>query len=168
MITGIGAYSAQPNMAKYLSEIRCDMPFGRQLRKLTSFAPLDDVVRIDIINHPETQSCRGMLLYYENGAQRCVGEYRIGYHVTETYTETDYLSLLSEAREPGKLYVSRCTADQHSQHGDERRWACYRVTGWVKVQFDPSSISMDFADGDKQIAYPLQGPMPAISADDDI
>ncbi|ATY61052.1 hypothetical protein A9K55_005974 [Cordyceps militaris] len=166
-VSGVGAYSSKPvSEFLYSEKIRNfprEMTFGQpDPFKLTSFAPLDDLVRLDIVEEPTAGVLRGLMLYYTNGAQRVVGQYRIGHHQLRTYMQPKCLCLKYDPQQgtiPVRQLV-RATAspsceEGHESHTRRQGFACFRLTGFIRAEFDFDTISLRFADRDSKLAVPI-------------
>jgi hypothetical protein len=115
-------------------------------------APLENVIRIDTLHDPDTGFCRGMLLEYANGAQRAVGDCRVGVDPVTTYTrpvrlcisrgkrtlprvEGVYASEWDDGREKkGWVMRVKCSGleeEDHGHQGDEGEWKSYELRGWL-------------------------------------
>ncbi len=170
-VSGVGAYSSNPiSKLQFSDKVRYfprEMAFAQpEAFRLTSYAPLDDIIRLDVVEEPATGNPRGLIAFYANGAQRVLGQYRIGHHQLETYLEPRCLCLTFER--PGirpVLQLVRVTASPSCEEGHEthvlmRRRTCYPLTGFVCAQFDFDSISLRFADRDFNLASTLEGHVP--------
>ncbi|TQV96615.1 hypothetical protein V2A60_002998 [Cordyceps javanica] len=174
-VSGVGAYSSNPvSKLQYSDEVRSfprEMAFAQpEPFRLTSYAPLDNVVRLDVVEEPTNGALRGLMLHYANGAQRVVGQYRIGQHQLKTYMEPKCLCLRSERPQGGGMMVPpllRATASHsceggHEAHTRSRGRACYPLSGFVRAQFDFDSISFRFADHDFKLVDAMEGAVPAL------
>ncbi len=157
-VSGIGAYSSNPvSEFQYSDKVRNfprEMAFAQpEPFRLTSYAPLDDVVRLDMVEEPATGVLRGLIFYYTNGAQRVVGQYQLGRHQLKTYLDPKCLCLKIEQPQGTRSVpqLIRATAspsceEGHETHTRRQGRACYRLTGFVRAHFGFNSISLRFAD----------------------
>ncbi|KAL2017530.1 hypothetical protein VTK56DRAFT_2022 [Thermocarpiscus australiensis] len=95
-----------------------------------SSAPLKDVVHVRVFCHEQTGFCRGILLGYENGAQRALGECRVGVDRVTVYARPVLICFRNSlenseprAREAFKLVTVECTSSAEHSHRDEG-WEC--------------------------------------------
>ncbi|KAJ6786317.1 hypothetical protein PWT90_09328 [Aphanocladium album] len=172
-VSGFGAYSTKPvSEFQYSDKIRNvprEMTFGQaEAFRLTSYAPLDDIVRLDLVEEPRNGTLRGLIFHYRNGAQRAVGQYQIGYHSLKTYQHPKCLCLKRERQQTARPVPQgiRATAspsceEGHETHIRKQGCACYPLTGYLRAQFDSDSISLRFAHRDFKLADAMEGPVPA-------
>lgn len=168
-VSAFGAYSGKPlSEFQYSDEVKRtsgEITFASaEPFKLTAFAKLDDLVRLDLIEHPTNGTLRGLLFYYTDGSQRLVGQYQIGHHSARTYMDPKCLCLRHERqRSPGMLpqsiyaTVSPSCEAGHETHTRRYGGACYKLTGFIRAQFDADTISLRFADRDLVLADALEG-----------
>ncbi|KAJ3474782.1 hypothetical protein NLG97_g9699 [Lecanicillium saksenae] len=173
MYTCFGGYSTKPvSEIRYSEKIRnvpMEMTFPQaEAFRLTSYAPLDDVVRLDLVEEPTNGTLRGLYFYYKNGAQRVVGQYRLGYHKLKTYLNPKCLCLRRERQQTSQPVPQaiRATASPSCEEGHETHTrsngrACYRLTGYVRAQFDSDSILLRFADCQSRLTDAMEGPVPS-------
>lgn len=171
-VSGIGAFSTKPIATpQYIDKVRRipqEMMFGHfDAFRLTSYASLDGVVRLDVVEEPTIGALRGLVLYYSNGAQRALGQYKIGHHTIKTYMRPTCLCLGRQRRQLGRQFVhsiyaagSPSTEQGHELHTRANGRACYRIQGFVRAQFDSDSISLRFATTALEVADSLQGAVP--------
>lgn len=163
-VSGFGAYnSKQVSQLKYTDKVThppAAMTFGQyEAFKLTSYAPLDNIVRVDVAVEPISEALQGIIFYYTDGAQRSVGQYRIGYNAIQTYMNPACLCLRQEQLQGTRpaAHILRVTGspschEGHETHTRENGCTCYRLTGFIRAQFDSESISLHFADREAQRA----------------
>lgn len=84
---------------------------------LWSWAPLKNMARVDVY-HDERGNLLGMHIYYENGAQRTVGECCVGFQPYRSWTK------------PSALY-----------------WSQPGTSSWVQVVFDDDPTGGDSENG---------------------
>ncbi|KAI1104521.1 hypothetical protein F4804DRAFT_306751 [Jackrogersella minutella] len=110
-----------------------------------SSASLRNVIRILVFNNSYTGFCRGMLLEYENGAQRALGQCRIGIDLTKTYVRPTHFCFLRQVYSPPrKLYQIKAVIMECTERGDHR----HNDEGWI---CSPMSCELDFWFDDKEV-----------------
>lgn len=164
-VSGVGAYSTKPVAELPLPDvIPPEVLFGHHDSfRLTSYASLDDVTRVDLIENPATGAFQGMMMYYANGAQRTIGQYKIGHHMITSHMKPACVCL-SRAQRQGKyrmipVTIATCSAtcnEGHETHTRSNTRACYRIAGIVRAQFEAESITLRFSDP------PLENVLPAM------
>lgn len=122
-----------------------------------SFAPLKDVVRISIYRSTKRKLCRGILLEYQNGAQRSLGQCRLGVDKGKHYTKPTRLCFRPTTYDgawpnrprypvPGghqKVTVVRCMTESHHTH-DKGGWTCCRLEGELEFWFSEGETSLKY------------------------
>ncbi|OTB14314.1 hypothetical protein K445DRAFT_23719 [Daldinia sp. EC12] len=94
-----------------------------------SFASLWNVIRVIVYDNPDTGFCRGILLHYNNGAERALGQCRIGVDPAKIYDMPTYVCFIPQRytrpNRPGqiKTAIVRCTNQDDHKH-DEEGWVC--------------------------------------------
>lgn len=122
-----------------------------------SFAPLKDVVRISIYRGNKRKLCRGILLEYQNGAQRSLGQYRLGVDKGKHYTKPTRLCFrpttydgrwLNGPRYPdpgGSQKVTVVTCTTECLHTHERDgWTCCALEGELEFWFSEGETSLKY------------------------
>lgn len=110
MVQTIGSYRSKPGTERYNSFVQhFPRPWPTRLyrqntdaRSVFSVAPLRDVVIAKVYHQPGTTGTRGILFEYQNGAQRTVGEVRIGVDDFITYHNPKSVRIL-----PASFYLWR-------------------------------------------------------------
>lgn len=95
-----------------------------------STAPLDNITQIEVFYDKSNGFCGGLLLDYENGAQRALGQCRLGIDATTISVSPSRLCWLSTSHPPSEGLESRWatkveisgTAKEH-RHNDDG-WHC--------------------------------------------
>jgi len=115
-----------------------------------SSAPLANVVRLQVFhasNGSDRPLCRGILLEYENGAQRALGECRYGVDPTETWSRPTSICVMEMTvpRQSGNgtrtvMHVSGASSCSHKH--DDDGWACFAMVGNLEFWFDTEEASM--------------------------
>jgi hypothetical protein len=102
-----------------------------------SSAPLKDVICVQVLES-EDRRCYGILLEYGNGAQRALGDYRLGYYRSGTdcmkrYWKPSRICYLSH-----KVLNSVVNASDDPDHGhdhDQAGWICNPLSGVLELWF---------------------------------
>ncbi|KAH6604932.1 hypothetical protein Trco_006639 [Trichoderma cornu-damae] len=87
-----------------------------------SSAPLENVVRLRVFTD-HAKCCRGLLLEYEDGSKRSVGECRIGVDRQRVYRSPACICIFQEATE---LYIKACYRLEHKHVAGD--WTVLDVT----------------------------------------
>ncbi|KFA45817.1 hypothetical protein S40293_08974 [Stachybotrys chartarum IBT 40293] len=112
-----------------------------------SRASLSEVVRAQVFLHGESRSCAGVLFTYKNGAQRAVGQCRIGLDRSRIYEHPKQMGLtldmeISLGRPPGMLVMfdgRYCSHDGplHVTDPDGSRWTQCPMSGELICWAEP-------------------------------
>jgi hypothetical protein len=87
--------------------------------------------------------CRGVLFEYDNGAQRAVGECRIGVQASTTYATPSVLCVFGEPELASEaVTVEFAKSDHH--HEDAGGWDCYPMSGVLNFWFTYNQTYLDF------------------------
>lgn len=112
-----------------------------------SIAPLRHVEHIKVFNHKDSGYCVGILLRYNNGAERCVGQCRLGVDNVESIERINRLCLRTiefdfDTNDPDEfdavprnqatLVSATCNADHHHS---EPGWTCMPMRGELEFWF---------------------------------
>lgn len=107
-----------------------------------SWALLEGVARVEVFYAPsETNICRGLLLYYADGAERALGQCRVGVDACKTWVEPSYLCIrkLSIPRPwshiPAQTVAVECARDPAHQH-PAPGWGCSQMRGILMFWFN--------------------------------
>lgn len=137
----IGAYSTEEEVPSLITPFRHpfidDAPF---LNTCFSVASLDLVACMRVFNDKLTGLCLGILLRYQNGAQRSLGQYRVDVDPVEDYVKPVQLYFRSQVYiRPGtrrqlQTTIVRGTSSQEHNH-DEQGWTCFEMEGSLEFWF---------------------------------
>ncbi|KAL6414356.1 hypothetical protein AUP68_00874 [Ilyonectria robusta] len=140
-VSVIGAYSTgeedRSPMTPFRHPIIDDAPFSNAC---FSFAPLDLVDCMRVFNDKLTGLCLGILLHYQNGAQRALGQCRVDVDPVEDYVKPVQLCFRRQVRvRPGtrrqlQTTIVRGTSSQEHNH-DEQGWTCFEMQGALEFWF---------------------------------
>lgn len=144
-----GAYSeaSRGNCSPFIHPWTDDSPFPDANY---SAAPLENVTYIHIFHNGESGLCRGMLLGYQNGARRVVGECRVGVDPVEIcaspaaicFIRTTYFRPGTRVeRRALRVKVATLATSDHS-HGQDG-WVCHRMRGNLEFWFTAEQSSMN-------------------------
>lgn len=114
-----------------------DPPF---LEACFSLAPLETVNRISVFNSKHTSRCMGILLQYENGAQRSLGQCRVGVDPVEDCMNPVYICFRRHAyvRSGTSVQLQATTVRSTTRQGhdhDEQGWTCFKMQGELEFWF---------------------------------
>lgn len=109
-----------------------------------SIARLEDVCHVSIFRPERRQHCVGLLLQYKNGAQRALGQCRLGVDRVEHCTYPTHICLYPRfhlRQEPGQEHpmrirvtmVEATAASSHTHEGG--RWVCCTMEGDLEFWF---------------------------------
>ncbi|KAK3304762.1 uncharacterized protein B0T15DRAFT_252660 [Chaetomium strumarium] len=110
----------------------------------TSYAPLENVSQIRIFYHKGGIHCKGMVLEYNNGGQRAVGECRIMVDHCETFTRPSSIAFVNSG---ASLYQVKIRVDGPLDDGDE--WMHYTMAGTLVFWFSGMKAHMSVEGGFK-------------------
>ncbi|KAJ3529490.1 hypothetical protein NM208_g9731 [Fusarium decemcellulare] len=107
-----------------------------------SSAPLESVNRICIFSNKHIGMCIGILLQYENGAQRSLGQCRVGIDPTEDYVKPVRIcfrrQVYTRLGVSGELQATRVRVSSsgpgHHVHY-EQGWTCFEMQGELEFWF---------------------------------
>lgn len=105
-----------------------------------SSAPLMNVTRIHVFENRAHGYCKAILLEYENGAQRAVGNCRLGVDPAKTYLNPSHIcyrlgSVLSQPEKHRLLWVDTGSECAHTHDEDAQGWVCSVMEGHLKFMF---------------------------------
>ena len=153
----IGAFSwntpseeKDPDLSYALRPKRCPFIFPEaDVKANFSAAPLDNVILAKVFHPPGKSYCRGLLFVYRNGAQRSLGDCRVGVDPFTTYEEPGVMraSIMSEAEldTPVTLWRTNIwfldsSAGAHAPIGSP---GVYGMTGTLHFWFDDGENEID-------------------------
>jgi hypothetical protein len=117
-----------------------------------SSASLKDVTRMQVVKDEKSDFCRAIIFIYGNGAQRAVGNCRLGIDLVKTYLNPSricYLPVsLSHVNGAGPRQVVRVEGENDSTHRhEENGWICSPMEGnlefWFSAQDFVSTIVIE-------------------------
>ena len=85
-----------------------------------SAAPLDNVALAKVFHQEGRSYCRGLLFVYQDGAQRALGDCRVGVDPYETYETPRTLYILTDIQ-TGEARGERCAESKDLFTGGSRR-----------------------------------------------
>ncbi|KAF4447697.1 hypothetical protein F53441_8792 [Fusarium austroafricanum] len=104
-----------------------------------SSAPLKDVSHVQVLEDEETGFCKAIILDYENGARRALGNCRLGIDRVKAYLEPSRLCYRPAGHASGirrDIPAVRVEAGSDSNHQhDEEGWVCSAMEGVVEFWF---------------------------------
>ncbi|KAK3293661.1 uncharacterized protein B0H64DRAFT_434797 [Chaetomium fimeti] len=136
-----------------------------------SYAPLGNVARVRVFYLPNSRTCMGVLLYYDNGGQRALGQCRLHVYPSETYIRPSSIAFV---KWPLSIPVGEWLSSMHSVEGicslyqkheardarvqfngtgrqDGRAWFHYAMTGTLDCWFTPSSMELSLTINERLI-----------------
>ncbi|KAL7932360.1 hypothetical protein V8C35DRAFT_308166 [Trichoderma chlorosporum] len=108
-------------------------PIGQQMPEVggvafVSWAPLEHVACVRTFTDEDAGICRGYLLEYENGAQRSLGECRVGIDVERAYVKPICLCINKSFNL--RRWRLKVRVDGQWEHGHtEEGWSCHEMRG---------------------------------------
>lgn len=140
-ISVIGAYATEKDdgspMTPFCHPLIDDPPFPNAC---FSLAPLEGARRVCVFNHRQTGLCMGILLEYNNGAQRSLGQCRVDVDPVEYYMKPARICFRRQAyTRPGtstSLQVTMVKSTGTCEHShDEQGWTCFAMRGELEFWF---------------------------------
>lgn len=150
-ISVIGAYS----------EPTYDLPMDPEFRSFTkdppignscfSVASLDNVHRVSVFYHEQMGFCVGMLLEYENGGQRSLGQCRIGVDPVTSYRKPARICLLRRRYPEGgaqlrpratNVRISERDECEHKRDEGGQDWTCFPMRGALEFWFSSEETQL--------------------------
>ncbi|KAM5355274.1 hypothetical protein ACJ41O_001920 [Fusarium nematophilum] len=121
---------------------------------LFSSAPLEDVIHIRVYHEREEEFCRGILLEYRNGAQRSLGQCRVGVDPFTTYRNASRICILRQCVKRPKVWagvakVESPDGDDHS-HGEEEGWTCSPLAGTLEFWVNKDVNRLQICEADSK------------------
>lgn len=117
-----------------------------------SWAPLEGVLSTRTFYDDDTGLCRGIVLCYENGGSRAVGQCRLNVDNSVSvsrptrlcYQNTTYLTPLRRWERPGVRVKFWASGDDSHQH-DGEGWECLPLGGFLQLSFtyDTSYVTVE-------------------------
>jgi len=111
-----------------------------------SWAPLDDVAAAEVFTNQTTGACKGILLRYQNGGARSVGQCRVHVDPSETVTQPNQIRFKVDASSPGEnetVYTVQVTFSKadaaHGAAEDHKGWEVRPMKGLLKFWFTVES-----------------------------
>ncbi|CAJ0547345.1 Ff.00g040990.m01.CDS01 [Fusarium sp. VM40] len=143
----------------YPTEVRKDSrpatPFSQPLIEQPQFpyayfslAPLERVDRIRIFNDELSGFCVGILFGYQNGAQRSVGQCRIGNDPFKDCAKPSRICLhrhnYGRSGTPARLQATmvKSTSGQKHDHDEQQDWTCFQMQGRLDFWFSFKETSL--------------------------
>ncbi|CAH0020516.1 unnamed protein product [Clonostachys rhizophaga] len=147
-ITVFGAFAPEKDdsVPSFLSAPPSNIPSGPALFSSVS---LESVTCIEIFEGIKTGTPAGILFHYENGAQRAVGNCRIGLDSVQTYIKPTRLCWQSISKRPNsmraiyKLDSGDYSKHQHCTHLTQNDiWVCNALEGTMEFWFSQEDSSI--------------------------
>ncbi|KAK4151892.1 hypothetical protein C8A00DRAFT_35462 [Chaetomidium leptoderma] len=112
-----------------------------------SYAPLDNVWRIQAFLEEDDVHCRGLLLEYEGGGQRALGQCRLLVDRTKTYNRASKIAFTNVLRLPADseidLEATKVAFDDEVPEGGDG-WLSFGITGtlWFWFREEETRLEM--------------------------
>ena len=107
-----------------------------------SYASLDKVYSVQVFYQRDWEHCQGLLIVYEGGAQRALGQCRVGWDPYLTYIRPSVLCTAPRDPRPnlqGHQFEVRCVLG-HELHKHQGYWRCYPMRGILQCWFKKNEI----------------------------
>ncbi|KND90843.1 hypothetical protein TOPH_04652 [Tolypocladium ophioglossoides CBS 100239] len=105
-----------------------------------SLAPLENVSRVSVFNNKQNELCMGILLEYDNGAQRSLGQCRVDVDPVKYYVKPTRICFRRQNYvRPGSsvsLQATMVKSTARCEHShDEQGWTCFAMRGELEFWF---------------------------------
>lgn len=112
-----------------------------------SSAPLEGVSSVDVFQEENCQACRGIMLKYENGGLRAVGQCRIGVDATKLYSQPLWICFRTSGRagQRSELCLTEVSFDSMAHHGAHYGWQCTRMQGLLQFWFSERASKLSIS-----------------------
>lgn len=128
-------------------------PTGAVREILHSVARLEGLVRVSIYQSRDSGFCAGLLMEYEDGAQRALGSCRLGVDPVTTCSQPTHVCFSSTTlTDPDITYpvarVEALTQEEGKDHTHPKGWTCCAVSwgGSLEVWFSYRVFKISFHD----------------------
>ncbi len=114
-----------------------------------SSAPLEDISVAKVFYAEGYAFCRGLLFEYSNGAQRALGNCRLGVDLCRVYQKPRLLCRLEKTYRMPRFGVERravmveLTADVEQHTHEEQGWCCSDLSGILRFWFTGEESYLD-------------------------
>jgi hypothetical protein len=117
---------------------------------LSSSATLTNTVALHVFEDPASGFCRGIIVEYKNGAQRALGECRLGEHRVRVYKTPTHICMTRRITRTISCKDVRVKAVTDPDHRHERVEAmrCYPMSGKLEFLFDREHTHIDHVSHD--------------------
>lgn len=116
-------------------------------RACLSSAPLENVAMTQVFYNRASGFCRGIVLKYETGAERALGECRLGVAPAKLYIKPVRICIFrttyappSDERRSKTVRVEWTDKWEHSH--DEDGWTCSEMRGSLEFWFSPEQVGL--------------------------
>ncbi|KAL2173135.1 uncharacterized protein P884DRAFT_265409 [Thermothelomyces heterothallicus CBS 202.75] len=112
-----------------------------------SHAPLGEVRQVRVFYRPDTKTCMGMLLDYDNGGQRAVGQCRLHVDPSRTFPRPSFVAFLNlpEYGEGVRVLFGDLPSLDEDEHGDS--WCYFAMAGTLDFWFGPDAAAVSVREG---------------------
>ncbi|POR31267.1 Uncharacterized protein TPAR_08516 [Tolypocladium paradoxum] len=152
-VSVLGAYTTERDDGSPISPFAHpfigDAPFPNAC---FSLAPLKGVSRVGVFNNRQTGFCMGILLEYDNGAQRSLGQCRLDVDPVEYYAKPARIcfrrqSYVGPRRTSVSLRATIVESTGRCGHSnDEQGWTCFAMRGELEFWFSAEETMLTAID----------------------
>ncbi|GAW23381.1 hypothetical protein ANO14919_129390 [Xylariales sp. No.14919] len=141
-----GAY-CQPPTRKFPKRLQAYKPKSFPISEETCFsmASLEGLQSVEVFYDQDGQHCRGMLLYYQNGGCRAVGQCRIHVDSSKQFLQPSQICFRTNSlRGNGHVVLYNVQVDWRadSHRHEEKGWACQPLDGILVFWYTHNSSFM--------------------------
>ena len=117
-----------------------------------SSAPLQNIILAKVFREKVHRFCKGLVFEYGTGAQRALGDCRLGVEPYQTYTQPQFLCIRQITYETTRSRLDRrafmIQFPDNREHGhEEQDWRCLEMSGVLQLWFTHEAFHIDVQDG---------------------
>ncbi|POR32421.1 Uncharacterized protein TPAR_07376 [Tolypocladium paradoxum] len=154
-ISFVGAYSEDEGHRLQDTNLSHERSPSTAITPSFSSASLERASRIQIFYISETAICRGIIIQYEDGLRRALGQCRLGIDPVQEFAMPTHLCFSNATfRQPrmdeelrGVSVVSTTAKRIHDHKGP--CWTCCEMTGFLNFYFENGATKLEHVIGDK-------------------
>ncbi|PHH51363.1 hypothetical protein CFIMG_005829RAa [Ceratocystis fimbriata CBS 114723] len=147
-VSVLGAYSIETDNQYLVTEFDSSIVANPPSRHaFFSLAPLENVNRASIFSKKENGACMGILLQYQNGARRSLGQCRLGIDHVQHYANPMFICLSPRVYiQPRSVLLLHATLvnfmyTQEHEHS-EQGWTCCEMKGELEFWFSAEETKL--------------------------